>query len=118
MIRAGGEDQGGVSGTSGHPKDDGNSSKKLPVYEVEKIRGQGWRVKKNNQVRIYLVEWKGYPEKEEWTWEPEANLDNCPAILGSWLRRRGKKRQWYQPHVPDTQACESANKANKQQKRR
>ena len=118
MHRAGGEDLSGVSGTSGHTKGDGISSKKPSRYEVEKIWGQGMRWMKKKKVRTYLVEWKGYPDQEERTWEPEAHLDSCPEILGAWLKKRARKRQWHQPSVPDTQACESPNKANKQRKRR
>lgn len=35
----------------------------------------------------YLVKWAGYPVFES-TWEPEANLANCPSVLEAFLARR------------------------------
>ena len=62
-------------------------------YEVEHlldVRGEG----PNQQ---YLVKWKGYPP-EQATWEPAANLDNCPDLLRAFhtkrnYGRRKRKRQ-------------------------
>lgn len=67
-------------------------------YEVDYIlaqRGTG----RNLQ---YLVKWRGFPEDQS-TWEPAANLDQCPAIIRSWRRTLGKQRRSASsPHAPST----------------
>ena len=29
----------------------------------------------------YLVKWKGYPNRVDWTWEPESNLEHSPEAI-------------------------------------
>lgn len=41
-------------------------------WEVEQILQRG----RINNIKHYLVKWKGYP-LDEATWEPITNLDNC-----------------------------------------
>ena len=58
-------------------------------FEVEKIllhrekkRGRGRKPK-----REYLVKWLGY-NPEHNTWEPEANLSNCPELIKKYWRNQ------------------------------
>ena len=55
-------------------------------FEVDSI----WDHWKQGRGYLYLVRWKGYPDK---TWEPERNLKNSPEILEEYKRR--KKLQWF-----------------------
>jgi hypothetical protein len=34
----------------------------------------------------YLIQWKGYPERHEWTWEPLANLENAQDAIKDFHR--------------------------------
>ena len=34
----------------------------------------------------YLVEWFGYPERHEWTWEPPSNVKNAPLKVKEFYR--------------------------------
>ncbi|CDJ32458.1 H0124B04.16 protein, related [Eimeria mitis] len=70
-----------ITGPDGTPTD---------TYKVEYIlnqRGSGQDVQ-------YLVKWRGAPENRA-TWEPVANLTNCPTILRAWRRyfKRAKDTQ-------------------------
>ena len=62
----------------------------LPAYEVEFILDE----RGSQENKEYLVKWKGFPEAAA-TWEPEANLDNCAAMLRAF--RAGRKRQRRDP---------------------
>lgn len=62
-------------------------------YEVEHILMHckdrnpvnGWKIK-----REFLVKWQGYGPEHN-TWEPEANLRNCPELLTDyWASVRAK----------------------------
>jgi hypothetical protein len=46
-------------------------------YEVATIHGK----KRSRNRDLYLVEWVGYPNKVDWTWEPRANLTNANETL-------------------------------------
>jgi hypothetical protein len=46
-------------------------------YEVATIHGKKWL--RNGD--LYLVEWVGYPNKVDWTWEPQTNLTNADETL-------------------------------------
>ena len=53
-------------------------------YEVEDILD--YRLSRTGPE--YLVKWLGYPVFES-TWEPAANLTNCPDILAAFKARKG-----------------------------
>lgn len=54
-------------------------------FEVEAVRA----VRLSDNGREFLVHWKGYDEDSD-TWEPEANLQNCPLALENfWKAYRG-----------------------------
>jgi hypothetical protein len=46
-------------------------------YEVAMIHGK----KRSRNHDLYLVEWVGYPNKVDWTWEPQTNLTNTGEML-------------------------------------
>jgi hypothetical protein len=46
-------------------------------YGVAAIHGK----KQSRNRDLYLVEWVGYPNKADWTWEPQTNLTNAGEIL-------------------------------------
>jgi len=50
-------------------------------------------VKKEKGKNLYLVEWEGYPSKEEYTWEPHKNLKDCFIFHKYLSEKRGKKRK-------------------------
>ena len=52
-------------------------------YVVEKIHSS----KKKNDKKMYLVEWKDYPDKKDYTWEPIENLDDC-TVFQEYKRKR------------------------------
>ncbi|CDJ34265.1 uncharacterized protein EMH_0019520 [Eimeria mitis] len=70
-----------VTGPDGTPTD---------IYEVDYILDQ----RGSDEDIQYLVKWRGAPEDRA-TWEPAANLTNCPALLRAWRRhiRRARKAQ-------------------------
>ena len=53
--------------------------------------------------RKYLVEWKGYPQKEDRSWEPVANVDCCKDLLAEFRKRcadarnRRRAQKWVDP---------------------
>jgi hypothetical protein len=51
-------------------------------YEVAAIHGR----KRSRSRDLYLVEWVGYPNKVDWTWEPQANLMNTGKTLAAFER--------------------------------
>ena len=57
-------------------------------FEVERIIDD----KKEGNVTMFLIKWKGYPGTEN-SWEPETNLQNCQRALREYHRRRGANRQ-------------------------
>ena len=58
-------------------------------YEVEKITGH----RKQDGEYVFKVRWKGY-DKDQDTWEPQSNLDNCQqAIDDYWARRNAEKEK-------------------------
>jgi len=46
-------------------------------YKVVVIHGK----KRSRNQDLYLVEWVGYPNKVDWTWEPRRNLTNMKEVL-------------------------------------
>lgn len=38
--------------------------------------------------REYYIKWLGYDESE-WSWEPEANLAGCQAMLKAYKKKHG-----------------------------
>jgi hypothetical protein len=46
-------------------------------YKVAMIHGRKW----SRNHGLYLVEWVGYPNKVDWTWEPQTNLTNAGKTL-------------------------------------
>jgi hypothetical protein len=48
-------------------------------YEVATIHGKKW----SRNCDLYLVEWVGYPNKVDWTWEPRTNLTNTGETLAA-----------------------------------
>jgi hypothetical protein len=52
-------------------------------YEVATIHGR----KQSRNRDLYLVEWVGYLNKVDWTWEPQANLTNVDETLTAFKRR-------------------------------
>ncbi|CDJ36108.1 Similar to Transposon MAGGYgagandpolgenehomologues, related [Eimeria mitis] len=85
-----------VTGPDGTPTD---------IYEVCYILDQ----RGSGEDTQYLVKWRGDPEDRP-TWEPAANLTNCPALLRAWRRhlRRATKDQ----RGPQDVASGSANTAS------
>ncbi|CDJ27604.1 uncharacterized protein EMH_0033270 [Eimeria mitis] len=82
-----------ITGPDGTPTD---------TYEVEYIlnqRGSGQDIQ-------YLVKWRGATEDRA-TWEPAANLTNCPTILRAW--RRYFKRARDNQRRPQDVASSSAH---------
>lgn len=62
-----------------------NYFKVLKIHDFKKEKGKN----------LYLVEWDGYPKKDEYTWEPHSNLKNC-EIFHKYLsekKGRGTKRR-------------------------
>ncbi|XP_075266292.1 uncharacterized protein LOC142358676 isoform X2 [Convolutriloba macropyga] len=58
-------------------------------YEVEKITGH----KRQDNEYVYKVRWKNYGKDQD-TWEPQSNLDNCQrAIDEYWARRNADKEK-------------------------
>jgi len=47
-------------------------------------------VKKEKCRNLYLVEWEGFPTREEYTWEPHSNLKNCVVFQKYLSEKRGK----------------------------
>ena len=51
--------------------------------------------KRNSKVR-YLIKWKDYPAREDWTWEPFENLSHCQETLrefhAAWPRKPRDRR--------------------------
>jgi len=54
---------------------------------VESIRGH--RVGDDNSERQFLIQWCEYPDRAEWTWEPESNLDGCFEKLSDYCCSNG-----------------------------
>ncbi|KAL8442273.1 hypothetical protein Emed_007349 [Eimeria media] len=76
----------------------GAASDGLPIYEVESIldqRGEG-------DTARYLVKWKGFPDSDA-TWEPLANLDNCPALLRAFRASRNAELRRQAQRTPPRQ---------------
>lgn len=57
-------------------------------YEVETILSHRDRSVPNSSrvIREYLIKWQGYSHEHN-TWEPSANLQNCPDVLNSYFAR-------------------------------
>ena len=49
----------------------------MEEFEVEEILNS-WMYRRKLQ---YLVKWKGYPNRVDWTWEPESNLEHSPEAI-------------------------------------
>jgi hypothetical protein len=52
-------------------------------YKVATIHGK----KRSRNRELYLVEWVGYQNKVDWTWEPRTNLTNAGETLAAFERR-------------------------------
>jgi hypothetical protein len=52
-------------------------------YEVATIHGKKW----SRNRELYLVEWVGYPNKVDWTWEPRTNLTNAGETLAAFEKQ-------------------------------
>jgi hypothetical protein len=52
-------------------------------YEVATIHGKKWSRNRD----LYLVEWVRYPNKVDWTWEPQTNLTNAGEMLAAFEKR-------------------------------
>lgn len=48
--------------------------------------------KKEGIKTLYLIEWTGYPSKDDYTWEPYKNLKDCSA-LDDYIKLSGSKRK-------------------------
>ena len=46
------------------------------IHDTKLVHGKLW----------YLVEWTGYPERHEWTWEPVSNVRNAPLKVKEFHR--------------------------------
>lgn len=58
--------------------------KKEPVYyEVAEILQQ----KQRNRRRLFLVRWEGYPDADDWTWEPLEHIKHTEAFR-VWQKRK------------------------------
>ena len=57
-------------------------------FEVEDLLDHRVHGRGRSSEWEFLVKWRGYPLQEA-TWEPRAHLTNAPAILASYLERRG-----------------------------
>ena len=79
-------------------RDDDSEDSGPPSYEVEVILDE--RGSQGN--KEYLVKWKGFPEDAA-TWEPEANLDNCAAMLRAFRAGRKRQRREAAPALPPSQ---------------
>ena len=44
--------------------------------------------------KTYLVEWVGYPNKVDWTWEPKRNLTNAKEVLKAFKEQRHNESSW------------------------
>jgi len=62
-----------------------NYFKVLKIHNVKKEKGK----------KLYLVEWDGFPESEEYTWEPYINLKDCSIFqkYRSEMKNQGTKRK-------------------------
>ncbi|KAI5280326.1 hypothetical protein KEM52_004148 [Ascosphaera acerosa] len=54
-------------------------------YIVEKILGHEWK----NDELLFIVEWKGYPDVEDHTLEPEENLANAKEVVKEYFDKIG-----------------------------
>ncbi len=62
----------------------------LPWHEVEDVLQHKELKRGKRTVFQYLIKWKGYGHEHN-TWEPEANLKNCPELLTDyWASVRSK----------------------------
>jgi hypothetical protein len=52
-------------------------------YEVAMIHGKKWSRNRD----LYLIEWVGYPNKVDWTWEPQTNLMNAGETLAAFEKQ-------------------------------
>src|SRR6266852_3464126 len=59
-------------------------------YEVAIIHGK----KRSRNQDLYLVEWVGYPNKVDWTWEPKRNLTNVKEVLKAFEEWSNNKSSW------------------------
>ncbi|CDJ33861.1 uncharacterized protein EMH_0085970 [Eimeria mitis] len=87
-----------VTGQDGSPTD---------IYEVDYILDQ----RGSGEDTQYLVKFRGAPEDHA-TWEPAANLTNCPALLRAWrhyLRRARKAKRGLQDIAPGSGDTASAS---------
>ena len=59
-------------------------------FEVDDILDSRTISVRGHPMEQFLVKWTGYSIFES-TWEPRANLTNCPDILRAYLQRRGRR---------------------------
>lgn len=62
---------------------EGNQFNVLQIHGVKKEKGRN----------LYLVEWEGFPKKDEYTWEPHKNLKDCFVFHKFLSEKREKKRK-------------------------
>ncbi len=54
----------------------------------------------------YLIEWEDYPDIKDWTLEPRANVEGCPALVWKFWKKNPDKpvherfRSWGKIHDP------------------
>ena len=58
-------------------------------FNVEKIHD----VKKDKDRKLYLVEWEGFPDEKDYTWEPHTNLKDCVIFKNFLSSKKWKKRK-------------------------
>jgi hypothetical protein len=56
------------------------------LFEVDQVLGSRFRGRGHNQIRQYLVRWKGADRSHD-SWEPEEFMASCPDALQEFLNR-------------------------------
>ena len=55
----------------------------IQIHDVKSEKGRN----------LYLVEWEGYPDEKDYTWEPHKNLKDCVIFQNFLSTKKGKKRK-------------------------
>lgn len=63
-----------------------------PEYRIKAIHGQ--KCEKPNGEFEYMIEWEGYPDEADWTWEPRVNLGDFDKTTGLLVTEHVALTKW------------------------